>query len=158
MSGYALSTHSPLWLAGVLCAGVAMLMVATRKPVFPGGVRGAQFLVIAAISFITLGLFPTDPWYPWQHALTWAGWVHVIATGAGMAALGASMLCDILARGSPGISRTRRLLATSYIAFTVLMGAFMVTLLLLRQDPPLIGLAERVMMTLALLWLAVRAW
>lgn len=153
LSAYALGPYAWLWVVAVLCAGLAMLLIARRAVREPG----TAFLAMAGVALILVAIFPTDPWYPWQHSLTWTGWIHVIATGTGMASLGASMLCDVIPRRDMSIPKHRRVVATTYLAALAWVGAFTITLLVLGRDPPFIGLDERVLLTLALLWLASRA-
>lgn len=151
LSSYALGEYSGVWLIAILCASAGMFLGARRwRATEPRG-HGPTFLYISGFAFLGVALFVTDPWYPWQRMPTWTGWIHVLSTGAGMGALALAMLFDLRERREGG--RSSRAFALMYVV--VLAGVLVATLafIVAGADPPLIGLEERVLFALALLWL-----
>ena len=159
MSSYALGAYANLWLVAVLAAGIAMV-IESRRHDATRSTMASRILTGTGIAFIVLALFTTDPWYPWQHALTPRGWTHVIATGAGMGGLALSMTFHLVAvrhEGRTGRARVAAMVAAAYVILVTLIGLATLILVILGRDVPLIGLEERVLMVLGFLWLALES-
>ncbi len=143
LSFYALGPHAWLFVVGAIAVGVAAITLADLSRLF--ALAGAALFVIAAV--------PTDPWLPWQHGPTPLGAVH----DAGFFVLVAAFSIGALAvsRTAP---RAAGLLLGLAIAFVVcLVGSTMamMTLVAAGHPPGWLGMAERVLLVFAALWLAV---
>lgn len=161
MSSYALGEFALLWMIAVVAGGAAMILqgVSWRRRA-PQSI-GWRLLVATGASFIVSGVFSSDPWYPWQHALTMTGWIHVLATGAAMSGLACSMLCEFTPRerrdASP-LARVTRIVAAAYVVIVACTVVFTLALIATGREPPLIGLEERVLLVATLVWLSLRAF
>ena len=159
LSAHGRGPNAALWVVTVILAGVAMIGEATiwsRRSVAKAGPR---LLALSGVAMITLAIFTTDPWYPWQHSLTPMGWVHVIATGAAMGGLFLSMLTTFARHERHERVATGRLslgLAAGYSMLLAMVLVVTLVLVVLGRPVPLIGIEERVLLFLAVSWLTVR--
>ncbi len=158
LSAHALGNHGLLWAATLSLAGLAMIGASL---LWRGrnATAGPRLLTASGIALIAVVLFQTDPWYPWQYALTARGWVHVIAASAGMGGLWLAMLCTFPERDQLLRTRLGRItlsLSAAYVALLTVVLIATLVLVILGKSVPLIGLEERALTFLAIGWLLAR--
>ena len=159
LSAHGLSRYWLVWAETVVLAGLVMMGTAYRWQQIRHARAGPPVLAVAGAAFVIVATFTTDPWYPWQHALTWTGWLHVIGTGAGMGGLALAMLCTLSSaerKERSYAARVARVLGGTYVL--LLSGVLLATLVRVVQGNPVyfIGLEERTLLVLALGWLGTR--
>jgi hypothetical protein len=107
---------------------------------------GLGMLVMAAV--------PSDPYFPWEAPPTWPGLVH-----AALAVVAPLLLLWPMyeaSKGGAGNIRTGlRAILFVYIAALVGCGLSLVCGFWQDRSPPLIGLAERLLATVAVAWVAL---
>ena len=158
LSAFALTSLAEWWMfvVEVAALGVALLAITVLR-------RGASWplvatLAVASGSLAVSGIFTTDPWFPWERALTPTGWVHVVAVLLTALSLGAAMVQRANALSLPWRLARDRWLER---AFGGTLGAailYAATLMWRGQPLHLFGFWERALLAFALLWCASVAY
>ena len=151
---------SGAWLLSVslMTSGLGVLAVAWSLAQRLQRRVGAALLAIGGIGLVIAGLFPADPWFPWQKPLTGLGLVHATAAMLAVAVfpIGALLITrDERETKGPGpMNRILDVVALLFAATLTGSGAVTLVYLASGRTPGFLGLAERIMMTLAVAWLA----
>jgi hypothetical membrane protein len=152
-------THQPLsyhvhgpggWLLSLALAafGGALLVLArvvrvrdvAVPPITAGSLRWSGFGLVAA------AVFPSDQWFPWEQAPSFAGLIHA---GAGVVAPAVLLITVIAVQR---LSRALRLAGASYTVLILVCGALLAIGWFNGGPPPAIGAAERLLGAVALAW------
>lgn len=148
------------WLLTVslISSGLGVIAIAASLAQRAGWRAGVWLLATGGIGLIVAGLFPADLWFPWEKPLTPMGSVHA---GAAVVAaivfpLGALLITRDERKVAGGGPMNRLLdgLAFTFGATLMVFGAMTLVYLASGRSPGFLGLAERIMMTLAVAWLA----
>lgn len=138
--------HGPHgWLLPVALASFGAAVVGVSRD--PSWSRSSRIALTAfAVGMVLTAVIPSDRWFPWEAAPTLAGLVHASA------ALIAPVLLFPPMWAHRGRAFVRWLLAAYVVALTA-SGASLMVGLLLDRAPPLIGLAERLLASVAVAWI-----
>lgn len=119
---------------------------------------GVSLLAIGGIGLVVAALFPADQWLPWERALTPMGSVHAAAAmlAVGVFPIGALLITrdERETRGRGPMNRTLDVVALMFAAALTASGTITLVYIASGRTPGFLGLAERIMMTLAVAWLA----
>ena len=163
MSYYVHGSQGWLLTVGLIGLGIASLAItcALASAVGPGARAGRWLLGVWSVGVLLGGFFPADPPGHWNDPPSLAGIVHGNAALLAFAAFPVAAL--LLGRS---FRRNRRWLPTatvlSLLAVAAAIGliAFMASLVpvFIRPGPPvLLGLSERVLIVIYLVWLMLVA-
>ena len=107
---------------------------------------------------VVAAIFPADLWFPWERALTVVGSVHAAAAmlAVGVFPVGALLITrdERETRGPGPMNRILDVVAFMFAAALTISGAVTLVYIASGRTPGFLGLAERIMMTLAVAWLA----
>lgn len=161
LSFYSRGAGSWMLAVSLVASGLAVLIIALSIHARATTGAGITALAIAGGGMLLAAIFIADPWFPWERMLTTRGWVHAIAVGVAVTAFatGAMLISRDagLVDGDPVLRRLLRLLALAFLGVFGFFGALTVVYLALGRSPGFLGLAERLMMALAVAWLALLA-
>ena len=119
---------------------------------------GVSLLAIGGISLVIAALFPADLWFPWEKALSPMGTVHAAAAMLAVAVfpIGALLITrdERETRGRGPMNRTLDVVALMFAATLTVSGTITLVYIAAGRTPAFLGLVERIMMTLAVAWLA----
>ena len=163
ISFYAHGTHGWLLTAGLLALGLGSLALSAG---LARGVRGATAaragrwcLGVWGVGVVLGGIFPADPPGNWAAPPSVAGWVHGNAALVAFAALpAAAVLLSLAFRRDPRWRRVAAIssaLAAAAVASLILFLASLAPAIVSPGPPVLLGLTERVLLVVYLLWLAL---
>lgn len=144
VSAYALGRHAWLWRVAVIAFGGTMLVQALGSG-WHHLSRADALLATTGVGLLVLTVFPTDPWYPWEHMPTLIGFGHLLGTGLAFAAF--SVASTTSAR------RDLRLLGRAFVGLLLLAMAGVGVALLLGKGTPFVGVIERGMLGAAVVWI-----
>ena len=152
---------SGAWLltAGLLGSGLGVIAISWVLERRLNRRVGPWLIAVGGSALIVAATVRSDLWFPWQHRLTLTGWVH--AGAAGLAAFAfpiGALLVTRDERKATGSGLLNRFLDILIFIFLVTLAAFGgVTLLFiaLGRSVGFLGLAERILMALAVAWLVV---
>jgi hypothetical protein len=154
VSYYAHGRGGPLLTAGLLALGGGSLLL-LGGPLGGGSSAGRTFLAIWGVGAMLGGIFPADPPGNWDKPPSTPGMIHAGAAMIAFLALpvGALLLRKPLASVVPAASPLAVAAAVSLAVFFASLAPAIVT-----SGPPwMLGLTERVLLTLYVAWLAAAA-
>ena len=164
VSYYVHGNHGWLLTLGLIALGTASLVLTAalvRATGGPGARAGRWLLGLWSVGVLLGGVFPADPAGSWSAPPSVAGMIHGNAAMVGFLALPTGAL--FLARSFRWDSRWKdaaRLLFGLAVATAVSLVAFFASLMpvFIRPGPPiLLGLSERILLGLYVVWLAAVA-
>jgi uncharacterized protein DUF998 len=160
LSSFAHTDYAWLWRLSVGAAAVGVLLVALAlRPAATARSRRA-LLAAAGAGLATAGVFPADPWFPWERPPTPRGAVHVAAVLLVVAAFAAAMVHRAGRRSGAPSTAVRAVCRACEVAYvTVLVGflAYLATTVAAGRPPLLVGLGERLLLGSALTWCGLLA-
>ena len=119
---------------------------------------GPRLLVVGGLGLIVAAIFPANPWFPWEKPLTPMGVVHASAVSIAVLLfpIAAFLITRDERRATEGrwLNRLLDVLTFGYLLTVALFGGLTLVHIAFGRAPDSIGLAERIMMTLAVTWLA----
>jgi len=141
-----------LWIVEVAALGVGCVAVTVYQ-------RGAarRFVVTLAVGCVGLavsGLVATDPWFPWEHAPTPSGWLHIGAVLTTLGALGAGMVLRVHALPERWRVARDRWIERAFGGTSFAALLYLVALRLRGQPLLWFGLWERTLLILMIAWCA----
>lgn len=159
ISFYGRGTGGWLLSVSLITSGLGVDAIAWRVARRLGRPMGPSLVGVGGLALIVAALVPSDLWFPWEHAMTPAGWVHAGAAALAVFAfpLGA-LITTRDERKSTRAGPLNRLLDVLTVCFLLLFavfGAITLVFIVAGRTVTFLGLAERVMMTFAVAWLAV---
>lgn len=151
VSFYVQGQHSWLIVVALATFGVANLMLA-KHPLL--GRLSVRALIGFGCGMLLTAAVPSDSWFPWEQSPSWHGLVH----GA-FAMLAPPLLLVPMLELSRRAPRPRwfRLLALGYFVSLAACAASLAVGFWHDRAPPLIGIAERLLALLAVIWVALAA-
>lgn len=160
LSFYSHGPHAWLLAVSLIASGLAVLVIAAAISRQSASTIGIWALGASGVGMVLAGIVVADPWFPWERNLTPRGWVHAIVVGMAVIAfpIGAMLLSgSSLGRDDRLTRRILRAVAVAFIATLGVFGGMTLVYLGLGRSPGFLGLAERLLMTLAVAWLVVVA-
>jgi hypothetical protein len=119
---------------------------------------GLSLLAVGGVGLVVAALFPADLWFPWEKTLTPMGSVHAAAAMLAVAVfpVGALLITrdERETRGRGPMNRTLDVVALMFAATLTVSGTITLVYIASGRTPAFLGLVERLMMTLAVAWLA----
>jgi hypothetical protein len=165
MSYYVHGAHGWLITAGLLGLGLGSLALSAglaATTAASGSRVGRWFLVVWSVGALLGGIFPADPAGNWDKPPSWAGAIHGNAALVAFVAFPVAALC--LAQSFRSDRRWRPfagILPALGVAAAVSLVAFMSSLApaLVSSGPPkLLGLTQRILLAVYVVWLSVVAF
>jgi hypothetical protein len=158
VSFYARGAGGWLLTVSLMASGLGVIAIAwslvqrLQRPI------GVRLLATGGIGLVVAAVFPADLWFPWEKALTPTGSVHAAAAMLTVAVfpVGALLITrdERETRGPGPMNRILDVVALMFAAALAISGAIALVYIALGRTPGFLGLAERIMMTLAVAWLA----
>ncbi len=148
------------WLLTVSLMTSGLGVIAVAWSLTPSVHRrvGVRLLVIGGVGLVVAALFPSDQWFPWEKALTPLGFVHAAAAMVAVCAFpfGALLITRDKRETEDGgpMNRILDAVALLFAATVTIVGGITLVYIASGRTPGFLGLAERVMLTLAVAWLA----
>jgi hypothetical membrane protein len=148
------------WLLTVSLMGSGLGVIAIASSLVQRMHRrtGAWLLAAGGIGLVVAAVFPADLWFPWEKALTPMGFVHAAAVmlPVGVFPVGALLITrdERETRGPGPMNRILDVVALMFAAVLAISGVIALLYIASGRTPGFLGLAERIMMTLAVAWLA----
>lgn len=147
-----------LLMLSLMASGLGVISIAWS--LMPRAQRriGVSLLAIGGFGLVIAAAFPADPWFPWEKPFTAMGGVHATAAmlAVGIFPIGALLITrdERETNGRGPMNRTLDVLALMFAATLIGFGATTLVYIASGRTPGFLGLAERIMMTLAVAWLA----
>jgi hypothetical protein len=149
--------HGWLLTLGLLALGCSALALSIAVAQCVTGRTGPRGLALFGIAVIVAGLFPADPWWPWEQSPSLNASIHGMAAMVGMAVFAGTAIP--LMRALRSEARWDRVAPFFYVVAAAgvlgLVGSFVS--LGLRLPPQFLGLTERLAIGAGVAWLALIA-
>jgi hypothetical protein len=149
--------HGWLLTVGLLALGFAALALSVGVTHYVHSRAGPRGLAIFGLAVIIAGLFPADPWWPWEQLPSGAAAVHGMAALGGMAVFAGTAIPLMLSLRNE--ARWDRV--GGYFTVTAVAGALgiigCVVSATAHWQPQFLGLAERVAIGAGVAWLGLIA-
>jgi uncharacterized protein DUF998 len=159
LSFYARGPGGWLLAVALVTSGIGEWMIASSLRRRVGGRAGLVALALGGAGMLLGAIAVADPWFPWEHPLTTRGWIHAaaIAVAVGGFAIGSLLVSRDVTVADRWSRPLLQILAATFFVVLVLFSVATVGFLATHHSPAFLGLAERVLLTLAIAWLVVVA-
>ncbi len=149
--------HGWLLTLGLIALGIAALALSVGVTQCVQGRTGPRGLAIFGFAVIVAGLFPADPWWPWEQVPSIAAAVHGMSALIGMAVFAGTAIP--LMRALRNEARWDRV--GPFFVFTAAAGVLglvgCIVSAIGRWQPQFLGLSERLAIGAGVAWLGLIA-